>query len=226
MKFKGFTKNTISFLQELKLNNHKEWFEQNRSTYEEHLLKPLKMLATDLEPVIKSIDTKIETAPSVNKTISRIYRDTRFSNDKTPYRTDAWVSFKRPAKVWGNVPEFFMFFTPEEYQVGMGFYAATPANMEKFRQNIFLYPEKFQEIVDHYDSQDTYVLYGENYKRILPNQLPAGFQTWIQKKNLYLSRSKKIDELFFSDSLEKEIEKAFVFNADFYRFFMECLDFN
>jgi uncharacterized protein (TIGR02453 family) len=224
MKFKGFTNSTIPFLKDLKLNNNKDWFEQNRSTYEEHLLKPLKFLATDLEPVIKSIDTKIETAPSINKTISRIYRDTRFSHDKSPYRTDAWVSFKRPAKVWGNVPEFFMFFTTEEYQIGVGFYAATPANMEKFRQHIFLYPERFQEIVDHYNSQDTYILQGEDYKKSFPNQLPASFQPWIQKKNLYISRAKKINDLFVSEQLEAEMEKAFVFNADFYHFFIEALD--
>ena len=216
--FSGFTNTSISFLKDLAANNNKEWFEQNRSVYEKHILQPLKELTSELGLVIKSMDDKIDVTPQINRTISKIFRDTRFSKDKSPFRTDLWISFKRPVKVWGNVPEFFFYFTPEKYQSGMGFYVATSENMEKFRENIRMNPDLFKQIIDQYNSQKFFKLFGEDYKRPLPNQLSEEFQPWYQKKNLYVSSIKKIDKLFFSNRLEKEIEDAFLFHAGLYRF--------
>lgn len=223
MTFKGFTNTSILFLKDLALNNNKDWFEQNRTTYEKHLLKPLKQLTTDLGLIIKNIDNKIETTPIINKTISKIYRDTRFSKDKSPFRTNLWISFKRQFKVWGNVPEFYFYFTPEEYQYGMGFYSATPTNMVKFRHCITLYPDRFKKIIDYYNSQDTFVLVGDEYKKHIPNQHPEEYQKWLQKKNLCMSCIKKIDKTFFSSYLKEDIENAFAFNADFYHFLIESI---
>ena len=223
MIFKGFTNTSISFLNDLALNNNKDWFEQNRTIYEKHLLEPLKQLTTDLGVIIKSIDTKIETTPIINKTISKIYRDTRFSKDKSPFRTDLWISFKRPFKIWGNVPEFYFYFTPEEYQYGMGFYSATPSNMGKYRHYITLYPNRFKKIIDYYNSQDTFVLVGEEYKKHIPNPHPSEYQKWFQRKNLCISCIKKMGGKFFSDYLKEEIEDAFKFNADFYYFLIESI---
>lgn len=225
MTFKGFTEQSISFLNNLALNNNKDWFEQNRIIYEKHLLEPLKQLATDLGLIIKSIDTKIETTPSINKTISRIFRDIRFSKDKSPFRTDQWISFKRPFKIWGNSPEFYFYFTPEEYQYGMGFYSAAAVNMEKFRHYITLYPDRFKKIIDYYNSQNNFVLVGQEYKKQIPNPHPEKYQKWFHKKNLCISCIRKIDKAFFSPSLKENIENAFAFNTDFYHFLIECINY-
>ena len=221
--FQGFTNESISFLKDLATNNNKDWFEKNRSVYEKHLLKPLKQLATDLGVVIKSIDNKIETAPAINKTISKIFRDTRFSKDKSPFRTDLWISFKRPCKTWGNVPEFYFYFTPEEYQYGMGFYSATPHNMEKYRYYITLHTERFGKIIDHYNSRHSFVLVGEQYKRHIPNQLPSEYQRWFRKKNLCVSCIKKMGKPFLSANLKDDIEDAFKYNKDLYLFLIESI---
>ena len=79
-------------------------------------------------------------------------------------------------------------------------------------------PDLFKQIIDQYNSQKFFKLFGEDYKRPLPNQLSEEFQPWYQKKNLYVSSIKKIDKLFFSNRLEKEIEDAFLFHAGLYRF--------
>ena len=222
--FNGFNQEGILFLKDLAANNNKEWFEQHRLAYDNYLLKPLKQLTADLQLTIKSIDTEIETTPSINKTISRIYRDTRFSTDKSPFRTMQWISFRRPAKTWGNVPEFYFWFTPEKYEYGMGFYSATPKNMEKIREHIASCPDRFKkEIIDYYKAQDTFVLEGENYKRPVPNSLPEEFQQWLQKKNLCLSCKKEINKTFFSSGLKDILEKAFAANSRLYRFFIESI---
>jgi len=218
-----FTPRTISFLEELKENNYKDWFEENRPVYEENLLKPMRQLTADLDPVLKSIDPRIDTSPAIGKAVSRIYRDTRFSLDKTPYRTEAWLSFKRPKKIFGNVPEFFLVFGPETYEIGMGFYAATPAFMANFRQFVTVNHEEFGEFLDTFE-QNGSELHGEAYKKKIANNLPDRFQPWIQKRNFYVCRTRKIDELFFSDKLREEMVEVFLANAGLYGFLMECMD--
>ncbi len=223
MKFKGFTEEGIGFLKNLAANNNKEWFEEHRKVYETTLLNPLKDLTSDLEIVIKSIDTEIVTTPAINKTISKIYRDTRFSNDKSPFRTMQWISFKRPAKIYGNVPEFYFYFTPEKFEYGMGFYSATSQNMARIRDAILSDTGSFKTIIDAYATQDDFKLEGENYKRPVSNPLPEEFQQWFQKKNLCLSCEKPMTEEFFSPRLKDVLEKAFSDNAAFYRFLIDAV---
>jgi uncharacterized protein (DUF2461 family) len=93
-KFKGFSPKTLKFLRGLKANNSKAWFQAHRADYEEYALQPLRYLVTDLGDFMLDIDPYFEITPSVNKTISRIYRDTRFSKDKSPFRSTVWFTFK------------------------------------------------------------------------------------------------------------------------------------
>ena len=223
MNFKGFEEKGIQFLKNLAVNNNKEWFEQNRDVYEKYLLVPMRQLVTDLQLLLKSVDAEIETTPAINKTISKIYRDTRFSADKLPFRTEQWMSFKRPMKIWGNVPEFYFYFTPEKYGYGMGFYSATPQNMEKIRESITSYPDRFKRIIDAYNTQNVFILGGENYKRPFPNSLPEEFQEWFRKKSLYLGCEKEIDKAFYSIQLKDILEKAFADNSTLYRFLIESI---
>ena len=223
MSFNGFSPKSITFLKELAVNNNKQWFEKNRIVYEETLLSPLKQLTTALGNTIIHIDDNIDTTPQVNRTISRIYRDIRFSDDKSPYRTNAWISFKRSVKIWGNVPEFYFYFTPETYQYGMGFYSALPKNMKLIRDRMEDFPDEFKKITDWYKSQKSLVLGGEEYKKIISSNLPEDFRPWFQKRNMYLSYEKKIDDAFYNKILKDKITQAFESCADLYHFFIDSI---
>ncbi len=224
MLFSGFTPNSIKFFENLSANNNKDWFETHKGEYETHVLGPLRGLATALGPQAKAIDELVETAPAVNKTISRIYRDIRFSRDKTPYRTNAWVSFRRPKKQWAMVPEFYFYFTPEEYQFGMGFYAATPDFMERYRYSIDTHPEEFASIVAPFENHSEYKVFGEEYKKKMPNRHGDKLAPWLQKKNLYTGTSGRIDASFFSPDLANRIADSMQFNAKLYHFLMKCAE--
>jgi uncharacterized protein (TIGR02453 family) len=221
MAFKGFSQQSITFLKDLAANNNKEWFEKNRDIYENHVMMPLRQLATILGPVVKSIDSEIETSPTVNKTISKIYRDIRFSNDKSPFRTGLWLTFRRPNKIWGNVPEFYFYFTPEEYHYGMGFYSATPATMERFRHNMNIHRDRFSQIAGFFESRKDIEVGGEDYKKQIPNDLPEEFQKWYRKRNLYTSIVRKMDRSFFSPGLKDDIENFFRDTSGLYLFLIE-----
>lgn len=96
--FAGFTPDTVRFLQELKENNYKEWFEAHREMYDIELLQPFKALIGALSPAMYNIDPQFELRP--NKVLSRIYRDIRFSKNKDPYKTCLWMNFQRSTTNW------------------------------------------------------------------------------------------------------------------------------
>jgi len=129
-RFKGFSPKKLKFLRAIKANNNKAWFEAHRNDYEEYVLGPLRDLVTDLGDFMLDIDPRFEVEPAVNKTISRIYRDTRFSKDKSPFRSTVWITFKNRNKDWTtNVCGYFFELSMDSYRYGMGFYDAAPSIM-------------------------------------------------------------------------------------------------
>src|SRR5258708_3690475 len=93
-----FTPAAFKFLRELKRNNNREWFERNKPRYESALKLPCLRLITDLGEPLKKISAQYVANPkAVGGSLFRIYRDTRFSGDKTPYKTHAGMSFYHQA---------------------------------------------------------------------------------------------------------------------------------
>ena len=90
---------------------------------------------------MRSIDPEIEVAPG--RAVSRVFRDTRFSKDKSPYKTSHWITFKRPRKNWQNFPAFFFEISPDTYRYGMGFFSADRATMDRFREGLETNPSVF-----------------------------------------------------------------------------------
>ncbi len=219
--FTGFSKNTINFLNNLKRNNNKDWFEKNKQTYNRYVLEPLRNLVADLSYFMLDIDSLFEVTPAVNKTISRIYRDTRFSKDKSLFKTNMWITFKRPQKDWKDAPAYFFEISPDLYRFGMGFYSATPNTMKKFRELIDKKPKRFQQAISFYSKQKTFVLEGEKYKRIFDEAKSKEIQDWYQRKSFYLVCNRKIDNTLFSKKLANNLTSGFGSLADFYRFLLQ-----
>ena len=218
-KFNGFSRKTLKFLRGLKANNNKAWFESHRADYDEFVLQPLRDLVTDLGDFMLDIDPRFEITPAVNKTISRIYRDTRFSKDKSPFRSTIWIMFKNQNKDWTtHVCGYFFELSVNSYRYGMGFYNAAPAIMSKFREMIDENPEEFLKAISFLSKQRSFVLEGEKYKRIIDKTKHEKIQTWYQRKNIYLVCNKKIDDTLFSSELADDLMCGFGLIAPFYRY--------
>ena len=91
--FNGFPKEGLKFLANLKKNNTKLWFEQHREDYNEFVLGPARDFVVAMGDKLKKISPKIIADPRIDKSIFRIYRDTRFSKDKSPYKTNIGIYF-------------------------------------------------------------------------------------------------------------------------------------
>ncbi len=218
--FNGFSKETIIFLNQLLVNNNKSWFETHKKDYENFVLQPLKNIVIALNDSMLAIDPFFETRPMINKTISRIYRDTRFSKDKSPFKTSCWITFKRPKKDWKDAPAYFFEITPEMYRYGMGFYCATPKTMALFRNLIDEKTSDFKKAITFYEKQKTFVLEGEKYKRTLNDTLPKDIQEWYQRKNFYLVCTREIDDHLFSPKLLDKLKENFETLSGLYQFLL------
>ena len=213
--FKGFTSETFQFFDDLAENNYKEWFEEHRSVYENELLNPLKALVTALSPAMFNIDSQFELRP--HRVLSRIYRDTRFSKDKTPYKTHLWMSFFIPVKEWFNCPGYFIELSSEGYFLGMGMYQPNKKTLESLRDRISYERDDFErettKILDL-----GFEIGGDTYKRIQKNDLPEYFQQWMQRKAIYVFKKKPLGKEVFSADFVNVLQKDFESLAWLYNF--------
>ena len=216
--FRGLFPETFSFLRNLNENNSKVWFEAHRQEYNEHLIEPLQCLVEDLAPAMLEIDPLFEVTPAVNKTISRIYRDTRFSRDKSPYKDTVWITFKRPSKEWKSKPAYFLEISPQSYRYGMGYFSADKETMDQFRKVIKQMPKEFLRAITFYPGQGNLVLEGEKYKKTLNESIPSEFQDWYQRKNFYLVYNREMDDRVLSRALLDDLTDSFYLLAPLYHF--------
>ncbi len=210
--FQGFTPQSLKFLKTIKSKNDKEWFEEHKNQYNHLLLEPFRDLVRDLGPSMLSIDMQFEITPSINKTISRIYRDVRFSRDQSLFRDAMWITFKTKKENWQDYPGFFFELTPKTYRYGMGYYSASSATMKLFRKRIDEKPEEFSTLLTLYSKQTVYNVEGEMYKRIFDLSKPDDVQDFYQRKNLY----HQIDDTLFCSHLVEEILECYNLMTPFY----------
>ncbi|WP_224960817.1 DUF2461 domain-containing protein [Geomonas subterranea] len=216
--FDGFPPAAVQFLRTLRENNSKGWFELHKQDYQNNLLKPLQALAAGLGPLMLSIDPDFTVTPAINKTISRIYRDTRFSRDKSPYKTSHWITFKRLRQEWKDYPAFFFEISPDSYRYGMGFYSASRQTMEKFRTAVDRNPKAFLAATSFYPNNRTFTIEGEQYKRPLKAGISTELQEWYNRKSLYLVSNHRIDADRVDRKLIFDVQHGFEMLAPFYHY--------
>ena len=216
-----FSPKTLAFLADLAANNSKPWFEAHRAVYREHLLTPFQELVGGLSGPMLEIDPAFETRPAVDRTISRLHRDTRFSRDKSPYKSTVWLTFKRPRPDWQDCPAYFFELAPRSYRFGMGFFAATKGTMDRLRGEIDRKPDAVRERLAPLGEQTNFLPQGESYKRTLNGEVPTDLYSWYQRKNLYLVCNRPVDGRLFGRELATELAAGFHFLAPFYHWFWQ-----
>ncbi len=217
-QFSGFSRKAFAFFRDLARNNDKTWFTKHRAIYDEHVLQPLRDLVTDVADFMLGIDLSFEVAPAVGKTISRIFRDTRFSKDKSPFHDCAWIVFKRSDRNWARyTPAYFLEIGPKSYRYGLGFYDAAPDLMARFRQQIDEDPQSFLKAVEWFAKQDIFTLEGERYKRPIGRDKPEPIRTWYGYKSFYLTSNRTIDDAILSPGFAERLMDHFGLAAPLYR---------
>jgi uncharacterized protein (TIGR02453 family) len=116
-----FTPSLFTFLRELAENNNREWFQDNKSRYEQHVKDPALRLIADFGPRLKKISPHFRADPrAVGGSLFRIHRDTRFSKDKSPYKTHTGIQFRHELGKDAYAPGFYLHLEPGQVFCGVG----------------------------------------------------------------------------------------------------------
>ena len=214
-----FSQKTLDFLFENRLRNSRSWFLEHKDEYTEYVLRPLTEMAVALTPAVSSIDDLIVTIPRVDKTISRIYRDVRFSHDKSLYREEMWLSFKRDKNAYPRYPEFFFALWPGGFSYGCGYYRASAETMETMRALIVKRDPAFARARTDYEAQQVFVMEGEMYKRSRYPDQPENIRNWLDRKNICFTAQSADISLLFSDALPQTVGERYKTLTSVYRFF-------
>jgi uncharacterized protein (TIGR02453 family) len=140
-----FPAKTLSFLRALKRNNRREWFQPRKDQYEEFVRAPMIQLIDRLASDMRSFAPELVADPKVS--LFRVYRDTRFSNDKTPYKTHVAARFPMRAFPRGEGAGLYMEIAPGWVWMGGGMYMPTTADLHDIRAQIASTYPRFHTIV-------------------------------------------------------------------------------
>ncbi|PWC09535.1 DUF2461 domain-containing protein [Brenneria corticis] len=217
--FNGFSQRGLTFLQQVRQYNDKAWFDEHREIYDRQLVAPFRALVDELSLTMLQIDDHFETRPAIGKTLSRIHRDTRFSHDKSRYRSQMWLTFKRTRKDWTDAPVYFFEIAPDFWRYGLGYYSATRNTMELFRQTLRGNPQRFLAAASCL--QDRFKLEGESYKRPLIKEQPAELADWYNRKSFAAICTRQDMEALFSDELAATLAQDFTQLEPLYRYLRE-----
>jgi uncharacterized protein (TIGR02453 family) len=202
--FSGFTKDTVRFLNGLRRNNNRDWFARNRETYEKRVMEPAKAFVAAMGAKLRTVVPGIIAVPAVNKSIFRINRDTRFSLDPSPYKTNLGLYFWEGTKSRMESPGFYFHLEPPDLFLGSGLYMMPDNLMVKFRRAVVdpKLGKELQAILAALAKRNVYEIGGRHYKRVPAGYDPGHPNAELLKHNgLYAGCELKIPEELFSARL-------------------------
>lgn len=165
-----FTRKTVAFLRALKRNNDREWFKARKAEYEQHVRGPMIALLAQLAEEFRRFAPELVADPKVS--LFRIYRDTRFSHDKSPLKTQAAAHFPHRALRKQGAGLYFEI-APQWVWIGGGIYMPETHELAAIREHIAAHHQRLQRLVE----AKAFVaavgeLHGEQLARV-----PRGFAT-------------------------------------------------
>ena len=156
----------FKFLSELKENNNRDWFQSNKDRYENDVKDPLLSFIAAFAERAPEISTNIMVIPRVQGgSLFRIYRDVRFSKDKTPYKTGAGMHFRHKRGKDVHAPGYYLHLEPGEVFAGCGIWKPNTETVNKIRRKIAEHPDMWLAILEDKKFKKTFTLGGDSLKR-------------------------------------------------------------
>ncbi|MCH8828283.1 MAG: DUF2461 domain-containing protein [Planctomycetes bacterium] len=162
----GFEKGLFRFLEDLAANNNRDWFQDNKNRYESDVVEPCLAFIADFESRLRKISSFFRAvAKKTGGSLMRIYRDTRFSKDKTPYKTNIGIHFRHELSSDVHAPAFYIHIEPNECFLAAGVWHPDGDSLRKIRSSIDEESSKWKRARDDKRFQKTFKLEGESLKK-------------------------------------------------------------
>ncbi len=135
--FKGFPPATFEFLSALSRNNNREWFAANKQRYEDFIVAPALDFIVAFEAPLRRLSPHFLAIPKrVGGSMFRIYRDVRFSHNKSPYKTNIGIHFRHFKRADAHAPGYYLHIGLDECFLGAGIWHPDNASLQKIREAI------------------------------------------------------------------------------------------
>ena len=215
-----FSKATFKFFTDLRKNNQREWFQTHKPRYIKYVRDPFLQFIADVDHDLPSISKHYFGDSRANGgSLFRIYRDVRFSKDKTPYKTWAGVRFKHQDSATQAAPTLYLHIQPGNHFMGAGiWHPATPV-VNQIRDFIHNNPNAWNQLKQDKPFQDQYQLSGKSLKR-----MPRGYDAEhplaedLKRKDFVISTPLTDEQV-----LSEDFKKLFIRNSKIAAPFLDYL---
>lgn len=221
--FEGFSEDAVKFFRTLRKNNTREWFQPRKEIFDAKIRAVMEDLVGHINHEFGKFAPLHIAEPK--KAIYRIYRDTRFSNDKTPYKTHIAANFPRQGMEKHSAAGYYFSVSDEEVEVAGGVYMPQPDGLLAVRNHILENHARFAKIVGHKKLVDVLgPLHGASLSRV-----PKGFDAthvaadWIRMKQWMFYKTVQGPAMMRSPDLLKEVVMRFKLVAPLVEFLNEPL---
>ncbi len=211
-------KNTISFLKQLKLNNNRDWFNKNKDQF--------KSIQSDIKIFAQEVNDSLSISDDIEKLkIFRIYRDLRFSKDKTPFKKNIGMAFHRAKpELRGG---YYLEISADESFLAVGFWNPNKEDLLRIRKEIEIDGQQFKSIINQKKIKDIWGdMKGEELKTS-----PKGFNIdhehidIIKKKQFIFIKKLKEDDIL-DNNFQRQLVNYFESIRPFFDYMSEVLTTN
>lgn len=150
------------FMIELSINNNRDWFAENKDFYESAAKEPMLDFIAEFAPKLEGISPHFRAEP---RSLFRIYRDVRFSKNKSPYKTHVAAHFRHVLGRDVHAPGFYLHIEPGEVFAGGGIWRPDAEGLARIRKRIAEHPEEWKRVVRSKAFNKTYTLQGASLVR-------------------------------------------------------------
>lgn len=197
-----FSKDYLKFFAELEINNNREWFAENKDRFKSSVEEPFSKFIDSVLLLLKKEDKKIKVTSK--ECVFRIYRDVRFSKDKTPYKIRMSALLNPGGRKDFKNPGLYLELGSDEIKIYSGLYEIEKLQLEKIRNKISKNPEAFKKLYSNKNFIKRFKeILGDKAKRLEPKySKAASIEPLIYNKQFYFATSQAS-----SNALKEGLEK-------------------
>lgn len=225
IRFAGFPADFFRYFEQLRQHNNRDWFNDNKDRYQLSVLEPMSAFIAAIQLRLATLSEHFIADPRPHGgSMFRIYRDTRFSKDKTPYKTHAACQFRHARGKDAHAPGFYVHIEPEQVFFGGGIWSPPAPELNAIRDFIAGNARSWARIRNSRKVQDAGGIKGDSLKRP-----PRGLDEQhlhiedLKRKSFYVMTHSS-PELACSAEFVDEVARGFACAAPLNRFLCEALE--
>ncbi len=224
-RYVGFDEQTLGFLEELAANNNRDWFKDNKPRYEELVLDVALRFIDSMHEPLQKIAPHFTAIPTrVGGSLMRVYRDTRFSKNKLPYKTNIGIQFRHEDARDVHAPGYYVHIEPGTVFLGAGMWRPQSDPLRSIRERIAAKPAEWDRAVSDAAFRRHFYLGGESLTRP-----PRGFDKSHEriddiKRTSFIAVKDLAVEACLNPRFQQRVETAFKAADPFMRFLCKSVN--